>query len=57
VLLSPSWTEPDRTRLMGSARSDLKVFQVAVQSNLKNFKLQSGLTWKFQVDGVDGVDD
>src|SRR5256885_932613 len=36
VLLSSSWTEPDRTGLMGSVQSDLKVSQVAVQSDLKS---------------------
>ena len=36
VLLSSSWTEPDQTELMGSVQSDLKVSQVAVQSDLKS---------------------
>src|SRR5437016_1433924 len=35
VLLSPSWTEPDRTGPMGSVQSDLKIFQVAVRFDLK----------------------
>ena len=47
-------TGPDRTDGVGPVR--LESFSSCGPVRLEKFKLQSGPTWNFQVDGVDGVD-